>query len=195
MLTQAEEVELARRIERGDRAAGDRLVEHNVRLVVALANKHRWTGREFEDLVQDGMIGLIRATEKFDPDRGTRFGTYATWWVRNTMRGRPVEHVDEVNVLDDDESGLAGMVEDEHAVDPHQEVQRKQQRDALKEAVAGLPHLQRRAFVIRNGLDGFGPSPKPLSFVAIVLGISRERVFQLDMMTRRHLRTSAQHLR
>jgi len=85
LLSHKEELHLAWRIERGDLEAKNRLVEANLRLVVAVAKRHRYQGLPFIDLIQEGCIGLIRAAEKFDPRRGHRFSTYATWWIRQAM--------------------------------------------------------------------------------------------------------------
>lgn len=82
LLDAREEVELARRVGEGDMRARRRLIESNLRLVVSVAKKYRGRGVAFEDLIQEGNAGLIRAVERFDPDRGFRFSTYATWWIR-----------------------------------------------------------------------------------------------------------------
>src|SRR5215212_7847271 len=89
LLTHQEEIDLSRRTRKGDRVARKRLIERNLRLVVSVATKSRGYGLPFEDLIQEGNVGLIKAVEKFDPDKGYRFATYATWWIRQAV-GRAV---------------------------------------------------------------------------------------------------------
>src|SRR5919201_1406759 len=91
LLTATEEVELAKRIERGDQEAKNRMIEANLRLVVANAKRYRGLGLPFLDLIQEGILGLIRAVEKFDYRRGFKFSTYATWWIRQAMQ-RGLQH-------------------------------------------------------------------------------------------------------
>lgn len=85
LLTSVEEVELAKRIERGDLAAKDRMIESNLRLVVSISKKYCGHGLSYLDLIQEGTIGLMRAVEKFDYRKGFKFSTYATWWIRQAL--------------------------------------------------------------------------------------------------------------
>jgi RNA polymerase primary sigma factor len=85
LLSAAEEVGLAKDIERGDLKAKERMIESNLRLVVAVASPYRGRGVAFADLVQDGTVGLIRAVERFDHRRGLKFSTYAVWWIRRSL--------------------------------------------------------------------------------------------------------------
>ncbi|HUU50366.1 MAG TPA: sigma-70 family RNA polymerase sigma factor, partial [Nitrospinota bacterium] len=86
LLDREEEIELARRIRKGDKEAERRLVEGSLRFVVSIANRYRGQAVPLSDLINEGNIGLIRAAKKFDPTKGIKFITYAVWWIRTSIR-------------------------------------------------------------------------------------------------------------
>jgi RNA polymerase primary sigma factor len=235
LLTAAEEVALAKRVERGDRAAKERMINSNLRLVVHVAKRYRGHGVPFGDLIQDGVIGLNRAVEKFDWRKGFKFSTYATWWIRQAVQrsvagqartirvpthvherrqtlnrhsrkleldlGRPptheelakasglqLKHVEEAlsvaearaslnSPVGDDDSELGDLFADENADDPEQVAETALRARAVREALGELPVRERRILELRFGLDG---EPQSLEAIGAELGLTRERIRQLE---------------
>jgi RNA polymerase primary sigma factor len=244
LLTAAQEVELAKRIEAGDRQAKDLLVNSNLRLVVSIAKKYQGHGLTLLDLIQEGIIGLIRAAEKFDWRKGFKFSTYATWWIRQAVqRGvankarviripvhivereqkisraerelvakleraptdaelaeqakLPVKQVREVRSaaravasldrpVGEDDSASYGDLFASNEKTPEEQVEVALTEKALHAAVADLSEREQRILDLRYGLSGEN-DPKSLEEIGRILGITRERVRQLESEALRRL--------
>jgi RNA polymerase primary sigma factor len=236
LLTAAEEVELAKRIERGDKQAKERMINSNLRLVVSIAKRYQGHGVPLGDLIQEGIIGLNRAVEKFDWRRGFKFSTYATWWIRQSCQraisnqsrtirvpahvherrvklarirqrleaewgrepttielaeaaGFELQHVEEAlgvveasvslnqAVGEDGDGELGNLFADPTAIDPAEDAGETLRRQSVRTALRTLPDRQRRVLELRFGFDG---EQQPLEAIGRELGITRERVRQLE---------------
>ena len=218
LLAKEEELALAHQAKAGDEDARRRLVEKNLRLVVSVAKRYRGMGLPFEELIQEGNIGLMTAVERFDPEMGDRFSTYATWWVRQAIgraiadKGRVVRlpvHAGEKarktarvrNALsaqlgreptyEEVASELRESVEDEGASEMPDGVIRQMENARLIEAIEGITDRERHVLVRRYGLDG--QESATLAELGEELGTTRERVRQLQRNAERRLITLMTH--
>ena len=199
VLERDEEAALARRYrDRGDPRDRERLVAANLRFVVTVARRYRHRGLSMEDLVAEGNLGLLRAAERYDADRGVRFVTYAAWWIRRSIlaalarrrrqdgraevgatrrRPRRVAHVSFEGAGGTGGRPPAEVIADERGEDPEQPVHRDELRRAVGAGLAFLPEREARVLQLYYGLDG-----RPalgLAEVGRELGVSRERARQL----------------
>jgi RNA polymerase primary sigma factor len=237
LLMAPQEVELAKKIERGDMLAKQHMIQSNLRLVVSIAKNYRNQGLPFLDLIQEGTLGLIRAVEKFDWRRGFKFSTYATWWIRQavaraladkartirmpvhiverlqkmnraertlwTQLGReptleeiaeeaslPLQQALEVRAAARASTSLdqpVGEAEDAVFGDfvagdgplPEEQVELSLRSQALKEALRALTDRERQVVVLRYGLTD--AEPKTLEEIGRRLGLTRERVRQIEL--------------
>lgn len=245
LLTAQEEITLSRLAQGGDNAARQRMIVCNLRLVVKIARRYLNRGLPLLDLIEEGNLGLIRAVEKFDPERGFRFSTYATWWIRQTIERAimnqtrtvrlPIHVVKEINLylkaarqlaqrldheptteeiavlLDkpihevkrmlglneriasvdtpytkDADRPLVDMLEDEAVDDPTNRIQDEDIQVNLQHWLGKLNEKQREVVERRFGLHGHEHST--LERVALELGVTRERVRQIQMDALRRLR-------
>ncbi|OFC70743.1 RNA polymerase sigma factor RpoS [Alteromonas confluentis] len=250
LLTAEEEVYFARRALKGCEASRKRMIVSNLRLVVKIARRYNNRGLALLDLIEEGNLGLIRAVEKFDPERGFRFSTYATWWIRQTIERAimnqtrtirlPIHVVKELNVylrcarelsqkldheptaeeiateLDkpvdevsrmlrlneritsvdtpiggENDKALLDILADQNEFGPEEDLQDNDMKANIVKWLEELNAKQREVLARRFGLLGYEPST--LEDVGAEIGLTRERVRQIQVEALRRLRDMLSH--
>jgi RNA polymerase nonessential primary-like sigma factor len=250
LLTAEEEVKFARLAQQGDEVARNRMIESNLRLVVKIARRYMNRGLAFLDLIEEGNLGLIRAVEKFDPERGFRFSTYGTWWIRQTIEraimnqtrtirlpihivkeintylraarslaqeldheptaeeiaellNKPLEDVERMlwlnerisstdsSVMSDSGKTLLDTFADLNAPDPTDTLQEEGVQSNIEDCLSQLSDKQREVVERRFGLHGYSVST--LEEVGQEIGVTRERVRQIQMDALKKLKRILEH--
>lgn len=247
LLTAAEEIKYGRKVKKGDQKARKIMIESNLRLVVKIARHYYNRGMEFSDLIEEGNLGLLRAVEKFDPERGFRFSTYATWWIRQTIeraimnqtrtirlpihvlrelnsylttsrellksQSREPSHGDiaeahgvsiddvqdmlglnermlslDMQVANDSSNGksLVEAIPDKNTPNPTEQLESEDLHASLEKCLSELNDKQREVLARRFGLDGY--DRQTLEEVGAAVGLTRERVRQIQMTALKQLR-------
>jgi len=245
LLTPEEEVDLARRVQKGDKEARDRMIRANLRLVISIAKRYTNLGIPLSDLIEEGNIGLMRSVDKFDPEKGYRFSTYAAWWIKQGISraiidqgkmirvpvymneeivrykravealtqklGRKPQQgeiakklqltVDKVRELEqaiskmssldapigeDGDGQVHDIIEDDSFAAPDELVESFLTKERARTMLEGLNERERQIIEMRYGLvDG---EQRTLAEIADALGVSRERIRQLEITILEKLR-------
>jgi len=248
LLTREEEIELARRAKAGDKEALKKLVESNLRFVVSVAKKYLGCGLPLHDLIAEGILGLIEAARRFDPDKGVKFISYAVWWIRQSIMQAlaqqtgavkiPVKQAVLVNKItrsygellkklgreptteelaeyvgmdakeierlltvcqvplsldtpigDEEDTTFKDFLKGEGTAEVEEKVVREELKQSIQEMLEQLTPQEKKIIIMRFGLDG--NEPKTLREIGELLGISRERVRQLETRAKKKMKEYA----
>jgi len=250
LLTHKDEIELSRRIKKGDEQARKIMIRSNLRLVVNIAKRYMYLGTPFLDLIEEGNLGLMKAVDKFKPQKGFRFSTYAAWWIRQGItrsiseQGKmirmpvymsemitkwkktkerlsqklkhspsddeiakklklPKDKVDQINfwllattssletpIGEEDENEVMDLVEDQTATAPDAKIETLLDKERVGNLLGVMNARERKILDMRFGLEEI--RPHTLAQVAKKLGVSRERVRQIEESALRKLRKFVQ---
>ncbi|WP_457681371.1 sigma-70 family RNA polymerase sigma factor [Thermovibrio sp.] len=248
LLSREEEIELAKRAKAGDKEALKKLVESNLRFVVSVAKKYLGCGLPLHDLIAEGILGLIEAARRFDPDKGVKFISYAVWWIRQSIMQAlaqqtgavkiPVKQAVLVNKItrsygellkklgreptieelaqhvgmepkeverllsicqvplsldtpigDEEDTTFKDFLKGEGTAEVEEKVVQEELKQSIQEMLEQLTPQEKKIITMRFGLDG--SEPKTLREIGEKLGISRERVRQLETRAKKKMREYA----
>ena len=248
LLTREEEIELAKRAKKGDKEALKKLVESNLRFVVSVAKKYLGCGLPLHDLIAEGILGLIEAARRFDPDKGVKFISYAVWWIRQSIMQAlaqqtgavkiPVKQAVLVNKItrsygellkklgreptieelaeyvgmepkeverllsicqvplsldtpigDEEDTTFKDFLKGEGTAEVEERVVQEELKQSIQEMLEQLTPQEKKIIIMRFGLDG--NEPKTLREIGEKLGISRERVRQLETRAKKKMKEYA----
>jgi len=202
LLSVEEERALVEKAYNGDKKAQNKLVESNLKFVIKVAGKYSKCGMDFEDLINEGNMGLMHAAEKFNPSNKNRFTTYAVFWIREYIQKAIREtstgvrfpsnryrdmmdpkwqfaNLDKVTTGPDDEkTTLANIIRDDRVLTPEEDCYQNQLKQDLWELVGDLSEKEQQVIIRRYGLDG--KKPQSLGEVGTALNLSKERIRQIE---------------